>query len=74
MWSELPNYNPVGISTSEQGQDFGGGAKQLFFNGGASGTPTIDDEDTGTGSPTWDIEGDGIEPEVTDEVCPFIVT
>ncbi|KAF8152654.1 hypothetical protein B0H34DRAFT_810448 [Crassisporium funariophilum] len=30
MWSELPNYNPIGITTSNPGQDFAGNAEALF--------------------------------------------
>ena len=30
FWSELPNYNPVGVSTSTAGQDFGTHAVALF--------------------------------------------
>jgi len=30
FWSELPNYNPVGVSMSTAGQDFGAHAVALF--------------------------------------------
>ncbi|KAF9536441.1 hypothetical protein CPC08DRAFT_771567 [Agrocybe pediades] len=33
MWSELPNYNPVGVSTSTPGQNFGAQAAKLFLEG-----------------------------------------
>ncbi|KDR79065.1 hypothetical protein GALMADRAFT_138022 [Galerina marginata CBS 339.88] len=30
LWSELPNYNPIGVTTSFPGQDFAGHAASLF--------------------------------------------
>jgi hypothetical protein len=30
FWSELPNYNPMGVSTLTAGQDFGGHVAALF--------------------------------------------
>ena len=30
MWSELPNYNPIGVSTSNAGQNFADQAAVLF--------------------------------------------
>ncbi|KAF8156112.1 hypothetical protein B0H34DRAFT_809019 [Crassisporium funariophilum] len=34
IWSELPNYNPVGVTTSHPGQDFAGKAAALFTKKG----------------------------------------
>ena len=30
IWSELPNYNPIGVSSSQPGQDFAARAVLLF--------------------------------------------
>ncbi|PPQ83040.1 hypothetical protein CVT25_005282 [Psilocybe cyanescens] len=37
MWSELPNYNPIGVTTSAPGQDFAGKAASLFIKKGSDG-------------------------------------
>jgi len=70
FWSELPNYNPVGVSTSTAGQDFGAHAAALFVkpsnnqededcvSNHGSGIPDLDGVDPGSEalSQDWNLE------------------
>jgi hypothetical protein len=54
FWSELPNYNPVGVSTSTAGQNFGAHAAALFTK------PSDNKEDRTHVSDTQSNHGSGI--------------
>jgi hypothetical protein len=54
FWSELPNYNPVGVSTSTAGQDFGALAAALFTK------PSDNKEDEDHISDTQSNHGSGL--------------
>jgi hypothetical protein len=45
LWSELPNYNPVGVSNTAPGQDLAGQAASLFEKPSKSKTPIQEVED-----------------------------
>lgn len=72
MWSELPNYRPIGVTNATGGQDFEENAVKIFNGQSIS---AVDDKDEGDSpkedeeksevesgldkrdsSPTWDIE------------------
>jgi hypothetical protein len=77
FWSELPNYNPVGVSTSTAGQDFGAHAAALFAkpsnnkededrvadtqSNDGSGIPDLDCIDPGSETLSQDWNLDGLE-------------
>ncbi|GLB38029.1 hypothetical protein LshimejAT787_0410800 [Lyophyllum shimeji] len=74
FWSELPNYNPVGVTSSIAGQNFSAQAENLFSNQSdvdieltSGATSEIDDfgdveeavsHGAKSGSPLWDLEKD----------------
>ena len=65
FWSELPNYNPVGVSTSTAGQDFGAHAAALFTkpSGNKEGDDHVSDTQSNhdSGIPDLDCVDPGSE-------------
>jgi hypothetical protein len=62
FWRELPNYNPVGIQSSEPGTDHAAEASNLFqTSSGASGDEGEDDGRSATSRARDELEHDGSE-------------
>lgn len=60
LWCELPNYNPIGVTTSNPGQDFAGKAAALFTKKGGETEPSSGIEDEALSAYEGDeYEGDG---------------
>ncbi|KAJ7461450.1 hypothetical protein FB451DRAFT_1371191 [Mycena latifolia] len=61
FWSELPNYNPVGVQSSEPGVDHAGDALSLFepSAGATSEDEDVDDPSSMLGAEDIDLEDDG---------------
>ncbi|KAF8156701.1 hypothetical protein B0H34DRAFT_859413 [Crassisporium funariophilum] len=58
MWSELPNYNPIGITTSNPGQDFAGNAEALFAKKSGETNTSSGIEDNTLSTYNNEYEGD----------------
>ncbi|KDQ49005.1 hypothetical protein JAAARDRAFT_144090 [Jaapia argillacea MUCL 33604] len=74
IWHELPNYKPVGVTSSKAGQDFAAGAERLFQPGAKSGGKSEEGSGIGDGSELEaekcnnTVEGGGDEGSDDEEV------
>jgi len=84
FWRELPNYNPIGVQSSEPGTDHAADAEQLFLPPSAAVSSGDEHEDDGSsatselqeehGSEYQDPGSDGDEDEEEEDWCFYTET